>query len=48
MTLQDLLGRLAGLMPSAHVTYDENGQVILHTGLSVVNGYLEELQTEEV
>lgn len=48
MTLQELLVRLAELMPSAHVTYDYRGEVILHTGMTIANGVLTELVTEEI
>jgi hypothetical protein len=48
MTLQELLGCRADYAPSAQVTFDGDGQVVIATGMAVRNGELEELTTEEV
>lgn len=48
MSLQELLGLLAEYAPSAHITYDAVGQVVISTGMAVREGELEELTTEEV
>lgn len=49
MSLQQFLHRLADLMRSANVTYDEDGQVVIHTGMMVdQHGNVVELNLEEV
>lgn len=49
MSLQEFLQRLAEYMRSANVTYDEDGQVVIHTGMTVDEaGYVVELNLEEV
>ena len=49
MSLQEFLHRLAEYMRSANVTYDEDGQVVIHTGMCVDQyGNVVELDLEEV
>jgi hypothetical protein len=48
MNLQRLLSILSEYMPSARVTTDESGELVIHTGMCVDSGYLVELTLEEV
>lgn len=48
MNLQQLLAQLERIMPSAQVATDESGQLVIHTGMEVKDGYLVELTLEEV
>ena len=48
MNLQDLLQALADYCRSAEVATDNDGQVVIYTGMVVRDGCLVELELEEV